>query len=88
MFGLVVGLTVPGVFLVGLILLVVGLRWGPAWPADLGVPAGAGMACLVFALIDAISGDLSPTIWALVGVALVGASSFSFWWLRCRQPAA
>ena len=75
-------------FLLGLLLLVLGLRWGPRWPADLGLAAGAGVACFVFALINAISGDLSPMVWAVVGFALVSLSSFGFWWLRCRQPAS
>ena len=82
-----VALTIGVAFLLGLILLVIGLRWGPSWPADLGLPAGAGVACLVFALINGISGDLSPTIWAMVGFGLVSLSSFSFWWLRCHPRA-
>jgi hypothetical protein len=86
LFGYVVGLTIPGVFLVGLILLVAGLRWAPGWPADLGLAAGAGVACSVFALINAISGDLSPTIWAAVGIGLMATSTFGFWSLRRRQP--
>jgi hypothetical protein len=57
---------------------------GQGWPEILGLIAGAGVVCLVIALINAIAGDLSPTIWALVGAALVGASAGAFWWLRCR----
>jgi hypothetical protein len=55
------------------------------WPTDLGLLAGA--ACLLIAVINAISGDLSPVIWAIVGLGLTALSSAAFWFLRCR-PAA
>ena len=71
-------------FIIGLGALIAGLRWGPPWPADLGLLAGAGAGCLVIALVNAISGDLSPTVWALVGVALTGTSGLAFWRLRDR----
>ena len=56
----------------------------PAWPANLGLLAGAGLVCLVIATINAVSGDLSPTIWASIGVLLTLSSTAGFWWLRCR----
>jgi hypothetical protein len=40
--------------------------------------------CLLLAVLYAVSGDLSPTIWALVGIALTSSATFAFWWLRCR----
>jgi hypothetical protein len=87
-FGFITGFSIGIPFLIlGLVLLVMGLRRGPGWPSDLGLLAGAGMVCLVIALINAISGDLSPTIWATVGFGLIALSAGVFWWLRCR-PAA
>ena len=67
-----------------------GVLWSrePAWPAYLGLLTGAGTVCLVIATINAISGDLSPVVWALVGITLIGLSSASFWWLRCRPVAS
>jgi hypothetical protein len=71
-------------FLAGVFVFVQLFRRGPAWPADLGLLAGAGLVCLVIALISAISGDISPTVWAATGISLVAVSPLSFWWLRCR----
>jgi hypothetical protein len=45
---------------------------------------GAGAVCLLVALINAISGDRSPTVWALVGLALGALSGATF--LRLRRP--
>jgi hypothetical protein len=83
LFGFITSIGLPFLIL-GLLLIVVGVRRGPAWPADLGLLAGAGAVCLVIAAINLLSGDLSPTVWATVGIALVAAGSASFWWLRCR----
>jgi hypothetical protein len=84
-FGFLTGFTIGLPFLVlGLVLFArFGLR-GPEWPADLGLLAGAGAVCLVIATINLLSGDLSPTVWAGVGFALLGGSTAGFWWLRCR----
>ncbi len=80
-----------GIFTIGLpflllaaLLLVKLSRRGAAWPDTLGLIAGAGLVCLLIAAINGISGDLSPTIWATVGLALLAGSSGSYWWLRCR----
>jgi hypothetical protein len=87
-FGFIAGLSIGfPFFLLGLLGLAIGLRRAPGWPADLGLLAGAGTVCLVIAVINAISGDLSPTIWASIGVVLVAISSGAFWWLRCRSAA-
>lgn len=71
-------------FVLGFLLLLVGTWRGPHWPADLGLPAGIGVTCLVIAAI----GSLPPTIWALVGAVLTTVSAGSFWWLRCRNRGA
>lgn len=84
-FGFITGFSIGLPFLaLGLVLLVVILIRGPGWPADLGLLAGAGIVCLVIALINVISGSLSPTVWATVGATLALGSSGVFWWLRCR----
>lgn len=84
-FGLVAAASIGLPFLlVGLALFVALQVRGPVWPADLGLLAGIGSVCLVVAAINAATGDLSPTVWLLVGIALIGLSSSVFWWLRCR----
>ncbi len=84
-FGFIAMFTIGLPFLLAGVFVFVHLaRRGPAWPADLGLLAGAGLVCLVIALISAIAGDISPTVWAAVGASLVAVSSASFWWLRCR----
>lgn len=70
-------------FVLGLLLLVIGLWRAPGWPADLGIPAGIGATCLLIAVI----GPFAPTIWALVGSVLVVTGAGTFWWLRCRPRA-
>ena len=88
-FGFITGFTIGLPFLlVGLLLFGVLTARGPEWPADLGLLAGAGAVCLVIAVISAISGDVSPTVWASVGLALSSSSTFLFWWLRCRPVAS
>jgi uncharacterized membrane protein len=88
-FGFITGFTIGLPFLVvGVLLLVRLYRRRPAWPADLGALAGAGLVCLVIALISAISGDLSPVVWATVGLVLSAGASATFWWLRCRPSVA
>src|SRR3990172_4781582 len=85
LFGVLASLTIGAPFLLlGVLLLGVLLGRGPRWPAGLGLLAGAGAVCLLIAVISAISGDVAPTIWAVVGLALSGTSSFAFWFLRCR----
>jgi hypothetical protein len=87
-FGFIAGLSIGfPFFFLGLLGLAIGLRRAPGWPADLGLLTGAETACLVVAVINTISGDLSPTIWATVGAGLVAISAGGFWWLRCRPPA-
>jgi hypothetical protein len=84
-FGLIAVLTIGFPFVVaGTLLSVWSYRRGPGWPADLGLIAGVGVMCLTIAVIQAIVGHLDPTVWALVGGVLLAASSFAFWWLRCR----
>jgi hypothetical protein len=84
-FGFITGFSIGLPFLaLGVALFAAMLLRGPAWPADLGVLAGAGIVCLVIALINVISGSLSPTVWAAVGAVLTTSSSGVFWWLRCR----
>jgi hypothetical protein len=84
-FGFIAQFTIGLPFLLlAVVALVYLARRGQGWPEGLGLIAGAGIVCVVIALINAISGDLSPTIWALVGAALVGTSTAGFWWLRCR----
>jgi hypothetical protein len=70
-------------FALGMLLLFAGVRKGPRWPADLGLIAGAGLVCLLIAAINAISHDLSPTVWAIVGLGLTAIGSGLFWWIRC-----
>jgi len=72
-------------FALGLLLLVVGVFRGPRWPADLGIPAGIGVTCIIIALIAALDRGRSPTVWAAVGAALVTLGAGAFWWLRCRR---
>lgn len=72
-----------GVFLLGLLV-----GRGRRWPASLGLLAGAGAVCLVIGAISAISGDVSPTVWFTVGIALTSLASWAFWFLRCRPDAA
>jgi hypothetical protein len=84
-FGFITGFSIGlPILALGAVLFVVMLRRGPGWPADLGLLAGAGLVCLVIAMINVISGSLSPTIWAIVGVTLTLGGSGGFWWLRCR----
>jgi hypothetical protein len=84
-FGFITGFSIGlPILALGVVLFVVMLRRGPGWPADLGLLAGAGLVCLVIAMINVISGSLSPTIWAIVGAALTVGSCGAFWWLRCR----
>ena len=88
-FGFITGFSIGlPILVLGLVLVVVLGSRGSAWPASLGLLAGAGSVCLVIATINAISGDLSPVIWALVGITLIGLGSASFWWLRCRPVAS
>lgn len=74
--------------LAALVMLVWLSKRGPVWPEQLGLVAGAGVVCLVIALISAVSGDISPTLWAGAGTALVAAPTGIFWWQRCRSPAS
>ena len=84
-FGFLAGFSIGIPFLLaGVVLYVRGLRSGPAWPADLGLLAGAGVVCLAIALINAVTGALSPNVWAAVGFTLTASSSYAFWHLRCR----
>jgi hypothetical protein len=64
-----------------MLLLGVLLRRGPRWPHSLGLLAGAGTGCLMLAVIAAVAG---PAWWAVIGVALAGASVGAFCGLRCR----
>jgi hypothetical protein len=54
---------------------------GPRWPDSLGLFAGAGIVCLVIAVIGAVAG---PTWWAVIGLALAAVGGGASWWLRCR----
>ena len=82
-FGLIAAASIGLPFLlIGLALFVALQVRGPVRPADLGFLAGIGSVCLVVGAINAASGDLSPTLWLLVGFALIGVSSALFWWLR------
>jgi len=84
-FGFITGFSIGLPFLfAGVFLLAQLMLREPAWPAPLGLAAGAGAVCLVIASINAISGELSPTIWASVGTVLIAGPTFLFWWLRCR----
>jgi hypothetical protein len=84
-FGFVTGFSIGlPFFWLGMILLIRGIWRGPPWPADLGLPAGIGAACLVLAIIIAANDDLSPRVWTTVGIALATAPTALFWWLRCR----
>ena len=88
-FGFITGFSIGLPFLlVGLYLFVWLLLRGPSWPADLGLLAGSGAVCLVIGAINAISGDLSPTVWLTVGATLTTWPTFLFWWLRCRPVAS
>jgi len=77
----------PPLLVAGAILLAWLYLRGPGWPADLGLLAGVGSMCLTIAVINAIGDGLDPTVWAIVGAALVAGSSLAFWWLRCRPRA-
>ena len=68
-------------FLLGVLLLGVLLGRGPRWPDSLGLFAGAGIVCLVIAVIGAVAG---AAWWAVIGLALAGVGDGAFWWLRCR----
>jgi hypothetical protein len=84
-FGFITQFTIGLPFLIAGGFLCVRLwRRGPGWPADLGLVAGAGAVCLVIAALNAGSGRLDPTVWAAAGLALTGAPTAGFWWLRCR----
>lgn len=88
-FGIVASASIGLPFLlIGLMLFVVLLLKGPTWPTDLGLLAGIGALCILIAIINLISGDLSPTVWLAVGVSLVASSAGLFWSLRCRPGAA
>ena len=81
-FGFLTGFTVGlPLVLLGLVLLLAPRFRRFAWPADLGLVAGAGAVCVAIAALDAF-GD--PRLWALAGLTLVAAASFAFWWMRCR----
>lgn len=54
---------------------------GPGWPADLGLPAGAGAGLLLFWVLPT---DLDPTPFIVAGLGLISVSSLTFWRLRCR----
>jgi hypothetical protein len=84
-FGFITGFSIGLPFLLaGVFLFAVLAARGPARPAPLGLAAGAGAVCLVIASINAISGELSPAVWASVGAVLTAGPSFLFWWVRCR----
>jgi hypothetical protein len=73
--------------LIPAIVLIIHLvrRPGGEWPADLGLIAGVGVACLTVAGIQVLGdGGLSPIWWTLAGSALTVTPTFAFWWLRCR----
>jgi hypothetical protein len=56
-FGFITGFSIGlPILALGAVLFVVMLRRGPGWPADLGLLAGAGLVCLVIAMINVISG--------------------------------
>ena len=84
-FGFITGFSIgTPILLLGIVLLIAPRFRHFGWPADLGLLAGGGVVCLVIAGLNAL-GD--PRLWALAGVTLIGASSFAFWWLRCRSIA-
>jgi uncharacterized membrane protein len=87
-FGFFTGFSIGLPFLaLGTLLLVLIVRRGPAWPANLGAAAGGGLVCVAVALLSATHGNLTPTaniVIAVVGALLILASSSVFWWLRCR----
>jgi len=83
-FGFIAGFSIGLPFFVAGVILAARLGARRPWPATLGLVAGAGVVCLTIATINAVSGDLSPTIWATTGVLLIASSSAAFWWLRCR----
>lgn len=90
--GFLISFGILGMLSIGLPFFLLGmgallaLAWrGPVWPADLGIIAGVGATCLLIALISALSGDISPYVWAIVGTALIGSSTAVFWQLRCRS---
>jgi hypothetical protein len=87
-FGLLAILTIGAPFLLlGVFVFGALVGRGPRWPSSLGLVAGAGAVCLVIGTISAISGDVTPTVWFGVGVALTSSACWAFWFLRCR-PAS
>jgi hypothetical protein len=87
-FGFFTGFSIGFPFLaVGTVLLVLALRRGPAWPANLGAAGGGGLVCVAVALLSSTHGNLTPTaniVIGVVGAVLILGSSSIFWWLRCR----
>jgi hypothetical protein len=81
--GLISIATLP-LLAVGVWMFIVGVRRGPPWPADVGLVAGVGVACVVIAFLLAADGSSSPVALATAGAALAVAASGAFWWLRCR----
>ena len=84
-FGFVAGFSIGLPFLwLGLALFVYGVLKGPAWPANLGLPAGMGAGCLLVAVFIAMDREPFPATWTTVGLCLIAAPTALFWWLRCR----
>jgi hypothetical protein len=79
-FGFITVIGLPFLIL-GVVLCTLLSRRGATWPAQLGVPVGAGVVWLILGM----SGANDAAVWVGVGGAAIVIPSLAFAWLR-RRP--
>jgi hypothetical protein len=79
-FGFIMQIGLP-FLIIGVVLCIVLSRRGATWPAQFGVPVGAGVVWLIIGM----SGANDAAVWVGVGAAAIVIPSFAFAWLRGRH---
>jgi hypothetical protein len=79
-FGFIAQIGLPFLF-IGVVLCILLSRRGATWPAQLGVPVGAGVVWLIIGM----SGANDAVAWVGAGAAAIVFPSLAFAWLRQRR---